>query len=272
MVKIGSLAGMRLELLAGKAAAISWRNDVGERFAGTDRVGQQRAAAFQVFAEPRAFGIGQVEILPAVHEDHVVLKQARVADVDQIGRGTDLQFQFALRCGAEQVQKCAGRIVAAAAVAEFGDFDDAAAGPVAEADSPSGVCRSLFFAFRLAVRGVGENVNADGERIGDVLSDVGRVVSPLAGAGQFPIARQISVAVDDTGAATVFDAVQVGRRKENRDGRCLASAKSDGRAGSVAVCIQVQERRRAISWRNATSKRPESLQQASAKMKPPRST
>ena len=84
-----------------------------------------------------AFGVGEVEILAAVHEDHVVAEQVRVADVDQLGRGADLQFQFALRGGAQQVQQCAGRVVAAAAVAELGDFDDAAADPVAEATSPS---------------------------------------------------------------------------------------------------------------------------------------
>ena len=72
----------------------------------------------------------------------MISEQAGVGDVDQLGRGANLQLQFALRGGAEQVQQCAGRIVAAAAVAELGDFDDAAGDPVAEAASPaSGVSK-----------------------------------------------------------------------------------------------------------------------------------
>ena len=67
----------------------------------------------------------------------------------------------------------------------------------------------MFFAFGLAVGGIGENVDADGEGIGDVLGDIGRIVTPLAGAGELPIAGKILVAVDDAGAAAIFDALQV---------------------------------------------------------------
>ena len=117
---------MRLELFAGEGGGEFAAEGFGEGFAGADRVGQQRAAAFEVFAKALAFGVGEVELLAAVHEDHVVLEQVGVADVDQLGGGADLEFQFALGGGAEQVEQCAGGVVAAAAVAEFGDFDDGA--------------------------------------------------------------------------------------------------------------------------------------------------
>ncbi len=101
-MKSGSLAGMRSKLVAGERGGDFAAEGGGEWFAGADGIGEQRAAAFEVFAEPRAFGIGEVEVLAAVHEDHVITEQARVGDVDQLGCGADLEFQFALRCGAQQ--------------------------------------------------------------------------------------------------------------------------------------------------------------------------
>ena len=115
-----------------------------------------------------------------------------------------------MRRGAEQVEERAGCVVAAAAVAELGDFVDAAAGLGRRGDlAGEGRVEALFFAFWFAVGGVGQHVDADGECVGDVLDDLGRVVVPLAGAGKFPVARQVLVAVDDTRAAAVFHAVQV---------------------------------------------------------------
>ena len=61
-------SGDALEVL-GRAARRQFRGGtVGERFAGTDRIGKQRAAAFEVFAELLAFGVGEVEVVAAVHE------------------------------------------------------------------------------------------------------------------------------------------------------------------------------------------------------------
>ena len=46
----------------------------------------------------------------------------------------------------------------------------------------------MFFAFWFAIRGICEDVDADGEGICDVFNDTCRIVIPLAGAGEFPIA------------------------------------------------------------------------------------
>src|SRR5262245_32794766 len=100
-----------------------------ERLARANGVGQQSAAAFEVFAQARALGVAEMEILAAVHEDDVVTEQAWVGDVDQLGRGADLKFKVTLRAGAQEVEERAGGVVAAAAVAELCHFDDAA-GPI----------------------------------------------------------------------------------------------------------------------------------------------
>ena len=81
-----------------------------------------------------------------------IAEQVRVGDVDQLGRGADLQLQLALRRGAQQVHQRAGRVVAAAAVAELGDLDDAAGcRSLRSTSSASGVSKlcSLPFGSRL---------------------------------------------------------------------------------------------------------------------------
>ena len=125
-MKSGSSGGMRCKRVAGQRGGQLAAEGGGERLARADRVGQQRAAALQVLAKLLALGVGEAEVVPAVHEHQVVAEQVRVGDVDQLGRGADVQLQLALRGGAEQVHERAGRVVAAAAVAELGDLDDAA--------------------------------------------------------------------------------------------------------------------------------------------------
>src|SRR5262249_10237215 len=88
--------GNSLKLFARKRGSEFVTEGLSEGFAGADRVGQQRAAALQVFAKALAFDVGEVGLLGAVHEDHVVLEQVWVADVDQFGCGSDLKFQVAL--------------------------------------------------------------------------------------------------------------------------------------------------------------------------------
>src|SRR5262249_23712114 len=154
---------------------------------------------FQVFFEAAALGVSKVELLAAVHEDHVVLEQVGIADVDQVGGGVNLQFEFALVGGAEEIEECAGGIVAAAAVGEFGDLDRGAGTVDCGGLAGVGGVEGLFFAFGFAVGGVGEDVDADREGVGDVFNDLRWVALPLAGAGEFPVAGEVFGAVDDAG-------------------------------------------------------------------------
>ena len=124
-------------------------------------------------------------------------------------RGANVELQIALRRGAEQIQQCAGRVVAAAAVAELGDVDHAAARWIAGDFVGQRRVEALLFAFGLAVGGVGEHVDADRERIGDVLLDRLGILGRPARAGEFPVAGEIFVRIDDAGAAAVFDASQL---------------------------------------------------------------
>ena len=218
-------------------------------------------------------GVGEVEIVSAVHEHEVVTEQIGVGDVDQLGGGANLQLELALGGGAEQVEERAGGVVAAAAVAELGDFDDAAGVPSAEASSPRRRVEALFFAFGFAIGGVGEDVDADGEGVGDVFDDGGRVAIPLAGAGELPVAGQILVAVDDARAAAVFDAVQ-SWPAYGESGRTMSCIRQIGMAGRdrLQFVLGLRERRRPSAGGSRHRSALESLQQASAKMKPPRST
>ena len=130
---------------------------------------------------------------------------------------------------------------------------------------------ALLFALRLAVGGVGEHVDADRQRVGDVLDDGRRIVVPLAGLGELPVAGQVLVAVDDASAAAVFDAPQLAG--VGRIGPHHVLHPPDRMAGRDRLQFVFRfGKDGAINWRKPASKRLESLQQASAKMKPPRST
>ena len=126
-VKSGSSGGMRFNACAGHGLGDLAAERRGECLARADRVGQQRAAALQILAKPLAFLVGEAEVVPAVHEDQVVAEQIVVGDVDQLGAARTCSFKSPCeRCGAGSAVR--RRVVAAAAVAELGDFDDAAAG------------------------------------------------------------------------------------------------------------------------------------------------
>ena len=127
LVNSGSSGGMRSSGLPGSAAAISRRNAAANGLLAQIAVGQQRAAALEIFAQLFALGRREAEVVPAVHEHHVVAEQVFVGDVDQLRRSADaeLQLRLATPCGAGSPVRRG--VVAAAAVAELGDLDDAAA-------------------------------------------------------------------------------------------------------------------------------------------------
>ena len=146
------------------------------------------------------------------------------------GAARTCSLSFALRGGAQQVHERAGRVVAAAAVAELGDFDDAAAGPGRCSRSRQRRVEALFFAFGFAVGGVGEDVDADRQCVGDVLRHSSRVAAPLAGLGELPVAREILVGSKRRTCGSHTRRPTAGRRKAIRAAPYPACARSDGRA------------------------------------------
>src|SRR4051812_7976152 len=94
-------------------------------------------------------------------------------------------------------------------MAQLGDFDDAARGFVVNRiTGPRGI-ETLLLPLGFAIGGIREHVDANGKCIGNVRDDIGRVVAPLARARELPVAGEILVAVDDTSAATIYDAIEM---------------------------------------------------------------
>ena len=264
--------GNGLELFAGKAAASSWRNDsVKDLLAQIESASSVPPRSRYSRRRWRSASVRWNSWRPCMK---TMWYLNRLGSLMLISSGAARTWSFSSPCVAvrSRFSSAPGASLQPPPWRSLAMSMTARGDPVAEATSPCGRVEGLFFAFGFAVGGVGEDVDADRQRVGDVFGDIGRVASPLAGAGQFPVARKIFGAVDDAGAAAVFDALQAaGVGRIGADDVLHAPDRMTGRRCGCSL-YSGSGKTVAMSWRKATLNRPESLQQASAKMKPPRST
>ena len=95
---------------------------VGEFRIRADRIGHQRAAAIDEFAQLLSFGGREAKRPPAVHEHQMIFEQRRVGNVDQSLLGAHADLQLAGRRFQQMRQRRWSRI-AAAGMTELRDVE-----------------------------------------------------------------------------------------------------------------------------------------------------